>query len=123
MDFLALNTTEVLSLAAAAAATVAALSTVVYTVITLRLLRRSTESIELTQRAIFLNALASEAELYFATTELNPDGTLRLGADSAPPRVEVWAYITKIRTIRGELEARVPSLRSGDTSRLSGPIR
>jgi hypothetical protein len=104
VDIQVLATPAVLSLVAAAAATVAALSTAVYTLVIMPLLRRSTQSIELGQRAVFLKALANEAQLYFATTERNPDGTLRLGVEQAAPREEIWSYIMKIRSIRGELE-------------------
>ena len=54
-----------------------ALSAVVYTIVTARLLRATTRSVEMTRRAVLLNAMMYRAELELRVDERSSDGSLR----------------------------------------------
>ena len=98
-------------------AAVSAIAAVVYTIVTARLLRVTTKSIDMTRRAVLLNALMYEAELQLRVDERNTDGSVRFRTAT------VGEHMGKIARFREQLEQcgleHQPPTQDSDTTRVS----
>lgn len=84
---------------------VIAATTVVYTIVTARLLSATRQSADLTRQALLLTFVMHEAELTFREGEQNPDGSLRFGAEMAPMRNALRRYKARVCELREKVEA------------------
>jgi hypothetical protein len=78
---------------------ISALTAVVYTVVTARLLRTTSRSIDMTRRAVLLNGLMYQADLQLRLDEQNSDGSLRFRKST------VAEHMGRIARFAEEIEA------------------